>query len=75
MLSMLIILNYVNYVDLCSFMLNLVKHIGFMMCFEELLKTGFKMIGFILCFGGNGKVMVVLYCVFEAPIRPERYLQ
>ena len=46
-----------------------------MMCFGELLKIGFRMIGFILCFGGNGKGMVVLYCVFEAPIRPDCYLQ
>ena len=26
---------------------------NFMLCFGELLKIGFRMIGFILCFGGN----------------------
>ena len=46
-----------------------------MLCFRELLKIGFIMLCFILCFGGNGKVMVGLYCVFEAPIRPDCYLQ
>ena len=46
-----------------------------MLCFGELLKIGFRMIGFILCFGGNDKVIVILYCVFEAPIRPDCYLQ
>ena len=56
-------------------MLYLLKNIGFMVCFGELLKIGFKMIGFILCFGANGLVMVVLYCVFEAPLRPDSYLQ
>ena len=56
-------------------MLNLMKNIGFMQCFGELLKIGFRMIGFILCFAITGLLMVVLYCVFEAPIRPERYLQ
>ena len=60
------------YVDLCS---SVLKNIGFMLCFGELLKIGFRMIGFILCFGITGLLMVVLYCVFEAPIRPERYLQ
>ena len=75
MLSMLIILNYVNYVDLCWFMLNLMKNIGFMLCFGELLKIGFRMIGFILCLAITGLLMVVLYCVFEAPIRPDCYLQ
>ena len=49
--------------------------IGFMLCFGELLKTGFRMIGFILCFAITGLLMVVLYCVFEAPIRPDCYLQ
>ena len=56
-------------------MLNLMKNIGFMLCFGELLKIGFRMIAFILCFGGNDKVIVILYCVFEAPIRPDCYLQ
>ena len=51
------------------------ENICFMLCFGELLKIGFRMIGFILCFGGNGLLMVVLYCVFEAPIRPDCYLQ
>ena len=45
------------------------------MCFGELLKIGFRMIGFILCFAITGLLMVVLYCVFEAPIRPDCYLQ
>ena len=75
MLITLIMLNYDNYVDLCWIMLNLMKNIGFMMCFGELLKIGFRMIGFILCFGGKRKVIVILYCVFEAPIRPDCYLQ
>ena len=51
------------------------ENVGFMLCFGELLKIGFRMICFILCFGGNGLLMVVLYCVFEAPIRPDCYLQ
>ena len=51
MLIILIMLNYDNYVDLCWIMLNLMKNIGFMLCFGELLKIGFRMIAFILCFG------------------------
>ena len=51
------------------------QNIGLMLCFGELLKIGFRMIAFILCFGGNDKVIVILYCVFEAPIRPDCYLQ
>ena len=28
-----------------------IENIGFMLCFGELLKIGFRMIAFILCFG------------------------
>ena len=52
-----------------------IENIGFMVCFGELLKIGFRMIVFILCLGANGLLMVVLYRVFEAPIRPDCYLQ
>ena len=34
-------LNYVKFIE----------NICFMLCFGELLKIGFRMIGFILCFG------------------------
>ena len=52
-----------------------IENTGFIVCFGELLKIGFRMIGFILCCGANGLLMVVLYCVLEAPIRPDCYLQ
>ena len=58
-------LNYVKFIE----------NIGFMLCFGELLKIGFRKIGFILCFAITGLLMVVLYCVLEAPIRPDCYLQ
>ena len=49
--------------------------IGFILCFGEVLKIGFRMIDFILCSAITGLLMVVLYCVLEAPIRPDCYLQ
>ena len=51
------------------------ENIGFMLCFGELLKIGFRMIGFILRFAITGLLWSILYCVLEAPIRPDCYLQ